>query len=233
MPMIEFEWEMKLPNDYLVDHSQSEGKTRTCVYDGPDKIYLIVDNATGKEAFGPITEQEKNDGRPIPDGCRYVEVDCVENPLVCQLRGPVIDEAEEEYEEEYPHPQSPSIEGYPQLTVQYPLMARDVYNAYNLTVDEHDNITIPVRSVASQLFDREELPTWEDVRKARDMELASSDGRIDSDMPEEIQNKWKAYRKLLRDLPTALADVPPHIAFLMMPYEPGTENPPENGGGLF
>ena len=233
MPMIEFEWEMKLPNDYLVDHSQSQNKTRTAVYDGPDKIYLIVNNETGKEDFGPITEEEKNDGRPIPEGCRYVEVDCLENPLVCQLRAPVIDEAEEEYEEEFAHPQSPLIEGYPQLTVQYPLMARDVYDGMDLTIDKDNNITVPVRSIANQLFGHEQLPTWDEVRKTRNRELANTDGKIDPDMPQEIQDKWKNYRKLLRDMPEKLKDVPPHIAILMMPLEPGTEILPENGDDLF
>ena len=46
----------------------------------------IVNNATGKEELDPITEIEKNDGRPVPDDCRYVEIDCIPTHYV-QLRG--------------------------------------------------------------------------------------------------------------------------------------------------
>lgn len=230
MPMIEFEWTLNLPNDYLVDHSQSEGKTRTAVYDGPDKIYLIVDNETGKEAFGPITEREKNDGRPIPLGCRYVEVDCTENPLVCQLRGPVVDEQEEEYEDEEFHPQSPDIPGYPRLTRQYPLMARDIYDGTDLTIDENDNITVPIKSVAHSFYsDDREFPTWDQIKKRRNQMLADSDGILSDDMPESLQQEWRTYRQRLRDMPTALASVPTHIADQMYPQPPGSDIPPENG----
>lgn len=227
MPMIEFEWEMKIPNDYLVDHSQSEGKTRTCVYDGPDKIYLIVNNETGKEDYGPITEREKNDGRPVPTGCRYVEVDCTENPLVCQLRGPVIDEVEEDNEIEEPHPHSPEIEGYPRYSRWWPILARDVYNGMDLTIDKNDNITVPVFTLAQHMFNRDTLPTWEDVRRERNQLLTSSDSQFTEDMPAEIKNEWLQYRQRLRDITTKLADVPAHIAFMMMPIPPFSD-PPED-----
>ena len=99
MPMISVEYDYAVPNSFMSDHSFSQGKTRTTTYDGPDKIYLIVDE-NGKEHMGPVTAEEKADGRPLPLGCTYHEVDCIENPLFCQLRAPVIDEAEEDHTSE-------------------------------------------------------------------------------------------------------------------------------------
>jgi hypothetical protein len=233
MPMISMEWTYNLPNEYLVDHSFTAGKTRTTEYDGPDKIYLIINNETGKEEFGPITAEEKADGRPIPEGCRYVEVDCTTNPLVCQLKGPVIDEAEEDPEIDTWHPQSPDIPGYERYSYGTPLLPRDIYNKMELSVDENDNITIPVFTPVEILFGGAltEMPNWDYAKKIRNHSLSSSDGAISEDMPVELKEKWKTYRQLLRDFPATMQahNVPPGIALMMLPLEPGAEIPPEDG----
>jgi hypothetical protein len=230
MPMISVDYEYNLPNEFLVDHSQSMGKKRQTTYDGPDKIYLIVNNETGKEQLGPITAEEKADGRPVPLDCRYVEVDCVENPLLCQLRGPVIDEAEEDHTGSQPHPQSPEIEGYRRYTYQTPILPHNVYDKYAITVDSNDNITIPVRSVVEVMYGNSltQLPDWTFVRKQRDKMLAAADGRISDDMPDTLKQEWYTYRQLLRDLPSVMEEnnVPAHIALLMMPEDPDSKRPP-------
>lgn len=230
MPLIEVDYEFKLPNEYMVDHGQDQGKTRTATYDGPDKLYLIVDNETGKEAMGPITAEEKADGRPVPQGCRYVEIDCVENPLLCQLRGPVIDEAEEDYTEEVFHPQSPEIAGYDRLSYQLPLQPSDIYDKHNITVNQDNTIDIPVRSVTDVFLGEDvgDLPDWNFVRKHRDMMLKNSDSELADDMPESLKAEWRAYRQLLRDLPTVMQanSVPPYVAMFMFPEVPFS-TPPE------
>jgi hypothetical protein len=230
MPMISVDYEYNLPNDFLVDHSQSMGKKRQTTYDGPDKIYLIIDNETGREHMGPITAEEKADGRPVPLGCRYVEVDCAENPLLCQLRGPVIDEAEEDHTGSQPHPLSPEIEGYHRYTYQTPILPRNIYDNYAITVDENDNITIPIRTVVEAMYGNAltEFPDWTFVRKQRDKMLAAADGRISDDMPESLKQEWYTYRQLLRDMPAVMEEnnVPAHIALLMMPEDPDSKLPP-------
>ena len=62
MAYISFDFEFPLPNDFLVDHSQSQGKTKTMTYHGPDKIFLYIDKETGKEKYGPVTEDDLADG---------------------------------------------------------------------------------------------------------------------------------------------------------------------------
>lgn len=235
MPMISVEYEYNLPNDYLVDHKQTLGKKRKTTYDGPDRIFLIVDNETNKEDFGPVTPEDLADGRPLPQGCRYVEIDCATNPLICQLRGPVIDELEEEIDEsliEF-HPDSPDIPGYKRIRRPAPILPKDVYNKYDLIIDSKNNITLKTRSVKDVLFGEGAfnkmpegwLPDWDFVRKHRDHELQKTDGRISIDMPESIKAKWQEYRQLLRDLPAVMQanNVPAHIALLMFPDDPDNE----------
>ena len=71
-------WQLSLPNDFLTDHSFSDGKQRDQTYDGPDKIFLQI-NAEGKEVYGPLTEDDIADGRPKPlDVVQWYEVDCAD-----------------------------------------------------------------------------------------------------------------------------------------------------------
>lgn len=236
MPLISVDYEYNLPNEFMVDHSFSEGKTRETTYDGPDRIFLIVNNETGKEEFGPVTPEDLADGRPLPLGCRYVEVDCTENPLVCQLRAPIIDEAEDEHTSSYAHPESPLVEGYPQYIVQLPILVRNVYDRYNLVVNPDDTITVPTYTVNDALFGKDafpSLPGWDYIRMKRNAEIAKSDGKIGEDTPQAVKDKWLAYRQLLRDLPQALADVPPWIVVKMFPLDPDNQELPPDSNDPF
>jgi hypothetical protein len=125
MSNISVEFDLNLPNEFLVDHSQSEGKTRKFTYHGPDKIWLQI-GEDGTETHGPLTAEDIADGRPVPaDVVEWLEVDCTTNPLVCQLRGPIINELQEERTgEEIVHPGSPAIDGYPQLAISTAFNAR-------------------------------------------------------------------------------------------------------------
>ena len=234
MPLVSVDYEYNLPNEFLVDHTFTDGKKRETTYDGPDKIYLIIDKETGVEKMGPVTAEEKADGRPVPLDCQYWEFDCVENPLFCQLRAPVIDEVEEEHTDSYFHPQSPEIPGYPRYVIQTPILPRNIYNKYKTRVNlETGELVLPVFEVNESMFGDHMVGkevTWDYVRKQRDYELKKSDGRWTTDMPESLQNQWKEYRQLLRDLPTVLeeAGVPPNVALKMFPAEPLSEAPPHD-----
>lgn len=230
--MISVDYTFNLPNEYCVDHEQTDGKTRTATYDGPDVLYLIIDNETGKEAFGPITELEKRDGRPCPEGCRYVEVDCIENPLIAQLRSPVIDEAEEDYTDAVRPPGVVEIEGYKVFEYQIPLQPKDVYDPLSIHVDDEDNITVEKRTVEWAIMGIDgRLPTWDDVRAKRATMLKASDSEITDDMPEDLRARWMDYRQKLRDWPGVMeaAGVPPQFAYHMGPIDPASELDPLTG----
>lgn len=233
--MVEFEWTLNLPNEYMVDHSFTDGNTRTCVYDGPDKLYLIIDNETGAEAYGPITELEKADGRPVPAGCRYVEVDCIANPLIGQLRGPVLDEMEEDYTDYTYPPGYTDIDGYRDFSYQIPLRPIDVYDPESIRVDEDDNITIQARTIPwAVMGGGDRLPNWDDVRAKRMQLLKNSDSEVTDDMPQELKDKWADYRQRLRDWPNIMQEnnVPAWIAYNMEPIDPASEDEAINGDDL-
>jgi hypothetical protein len=230
--IIHVEYQLELPNDFLVDHSLSEGKTRTCLYDGPDKIYLQI-GEDGTEKYGPLTADDIADGRPMPaDVVEWFEVDCTTDPLICQLRGQPIDELEEEYTGSTPHPQSPSIDGYPQFSYQTPLMPDDLYDKHSVKIVDGE-LTIRRYDVREKLIgDKDEDFTWDDIRRHRDGLLQNTDGKVTEDMPDSLKNAWKEYRQKLRDFPETMqaAGVQPNIAYYMIPENPDALRPALNGG---
>lgn len=223
---IRVEYDLALPNSFLVDHATTDGNTRTAVYDGPDKIYLQI-GADGREVAGPLTEDDILDGRPMPEDCvDWFEVDCATNPLVCQLRGPVVDELEEEYTGETIHPGSPEIDGYPQFSYGTPIMPNDLYDKESLRVVDGE-ITIARYTVPQKLLDRDAELTWEEIRQKRNDALSACDSKTADDMPAALLQEWKTYRQKLRDFPATMeaAGVAPSIAFYMFPEEPEFTNP--------
>lgn len=231
---IHLEYELVLPNDFLIDHDTTEGKTRTTTYDGPDKIYLQI-GEDGTEVHGPLTEDNIMDGRPMPaDVVEWFEVDCTENPLVCQLRGPIDNSKQEEYTGTVlVSSKTPEIEGYPQFSYNTPLMPSDIYDKYKLRVVDGE-VVIPRFSVTEKLLDRKDDLTWEEIRRKRDDILSSTDGKVTEDMPEDLKTEWKAYRQLLRDMPATLQDagVEPNWAFYMFPDSPDALKAPKDSPDL-
>jgi|TARA_B110000090_G_C13398676_1_gene452364 hypothetical protein len=234
MAMISIDYTYNLPNEHCVDHEQTDGNTRTTTYDGPDKIFLVVENATGKEHMGPVTELERNDGRPVPEGCRYVEVDCITNPLVCQLRAPIIDEVEEDHDDSVKPTGVVEIDGYDAFEYQIPILPKDVYDPLDITIDADDNITLTKRSVMHAVMgvDGEaRYPTYDDVRYKRAQLMKNSDSEIVDDMPADMKQMWLDYRDKLRQWPNVMeaANVPAIFAYNMEPIDPGMASDPTDG----
>jgi hypothetical protein len=233
MAMISVDYTFNLPNEPCVDHEQTDGNTRTATYDGPDTIFLIINNETGLEECGPITELEKADGRPVPDGCRYLEVDCITNPLVCELRAPVLDEEQEDYTSDARPPGVVEVdEHHAVFTYQTPLSVTDVYDPLGIIVDSDDNITLTKRSPCWLIMGGDgRLPTYDDVRNKRMQLLKNSDSEITDDMPAAMRQRWLDYRQRLRDWPSAMEDlnIPAEFAYNMEPHDPGMDEDPADG----
>ena len=230
---ISVEYDLPLPNEFLVDHSFTDGKTRKATYDGPDKIWLQI-GADGTEKAGPLNEDDILDGRPMPaDVTDWVEVDCATNPLICQLRGMPIDEKEEEYTDSVVFSGTPAIDGYPQFSYGTPIMPGDIYDRDSVKVVS-GNVTIQPFTPVGKLLDREADLTWDDIRKHRNNALQATDGKVTEDMPADLKAKWKTYREKLRDFPATMAanSVTPNAAFYMMPNSPDDEVSPTNGGSF-
>jgi hypothetical protein len=232
MAMISVDYEYSLPNEYCVDHEFTKGLKRTATYDGPDKLFLIINNETGREEVGPITELEKADGRPLPAGCRYVEIDCIANPLICQLRGPIIDEAEEDHTGATMPPGVIEIEGYAPFEYQTPLLPRNIWDSTSLHCDENDNVTFRVKTPTEAIMGVEgRLPTYDDVRAKRAQLMKNSDSELVEDMPDDMKALWKDYRQRLRDWPNVMeeAGIPAEFAYNMEPIDPAMLKDPITG----
>jgi len=222
--IISVEFDLGLPNEYMVDHSQSEGKTRKFTYHGPDKIYLQL-GADGTEKYGPLTEDEILDGRPIPaDVVEWYEVDCATNPLVCQLRGPVVNELQESYDDEsYVHPNSSVLEGTTTMNVYGPPKPCDIYDATTGVKKEEDgSLSVKKLSTLEAIHGDEKNITMLALKRQRDQLLRNSDGQVAPDMPAGLKADWESYRQNLRDFPSVIesAGIDPNIAFYMFPEQP-------------
>ena len=233
-------WQLSLPNSFLVDHSFSDGKQRDQTYDGPDKIYLQI-GADGKEKYGPLTEDDIADGRPKPaDVVQWYEVDCARSnlhTLICQLRGPVVNEKEEDRGagSDVFHAGSPDLtaDGYDRFTYSSTLFPDDIYNYESITVANAgsagpDDISITAFTPKEKMNGVDLDKTWDHVRAHRNNVLSNSDGQIAEDMPDALKEQWKTYRQQLRDLPSKMqaAGVHPNFADLMFPAEPNFTDPP-------
>ena len=227
MPMVQFQFTYDIPNELCVDHSFTDGNTRTTTYDGPDKLFFIVDE-NGREEIGPVTEIEKNDGRPVPDNCRYVEIDCIDNPVLCQLRGPIIDEEEEDHTgEATPSTGATTVTGYKPFTYQTPVLPYQFYDPLAITFNADNTYTIPVREPRDTVMglDVDRDLTWDDVRAKRDMLLKNSDSELVDDMPQSLKDAWQDYRQRLRDWPNAMQNAgnSPLFAYYMEPIQVGAD----------
>lgn len=222
--IISVEFDLGLPNEYMVDHSQSEGKTRKFTYHGPDKIYLQL-GEDGTEKHGPLTEDDIVDGRPVPaDVVEWYEVDCTTNPLVCQLRGPVVNELQESYDDEpYLHPQTQVLDGTSTMKIYGPPKPCDIYDSiYGIKKEADGSLSVRKLSTLEAIHGDERNITILDLRRQRDQLLKNSDGQVAPDMPTELQDEWKLYRQQLRDFPSIIegAGIDPNIGWYMFPEQP-------------
>lgn len=229
MDIISKKFVYNIPNEFLVDHSFSQGKTSEYTYWGPEKLYLQISNDTNKEIYGPLTEDDRADGRPIPANCYLFEINANDYPLIMQLRAPIINEKQKIHDgETIPHPLSPEIEGYTRLTYQLPILPDDVYDKSSLEIVNNVPTIKPFTVVQKILGShRTEEYTWDEIRKQRDLMLDSSDGSVAGDMPEALKNEFIIYRQKLRDLPSVMQanNVPPSVAKFMFPDHPHSKRP--------
>ena len=174
------------------------------------------------------------------DVVQWYEVDCAKSDLhtlICQLRGPVVNEKEEsrDLSTDVAHPGSPDLssDGYTQFIYGSVLYPDDIYNQDTITVSNPgsagpDDITISCFTPREKMNGVDLDKTWDMVRSHRNNELANSDGKVTEDMPDDLKTKWKTYRQQLRDLPAKMqaASVHPNVADMMFPGPPDYEAPP-------
>lgn len=168
----------------------SEGKTGTAKYTGPDRIWVFVDENTGalSRVTPPLTAREDGADVPTPIGHKKVEVVAEDNPFIISL---ILGSNVETLN------QTTITENLPDGSIIEYNKIPTIDQAYNLSeliYNLKDNKWIVPAYQTSSI-------TWDDVINARNGALTASDGKIAPDQPDSVKQPWIEYRQALRDLP--------------------------------
>jgi hypothetical protein len=184
------------PDDYLYQTNEL-GKTGNWVYNGPDKIWVLVNAETNRYAGRFLTEKEDGEHYPTPIDMVKVFVDCTTNPLLCTLVGAdeirdynLLDQVEEELPDGnvYKRPQTPPPDHtYELMDIEYSPSTNSFVTPYPWKKPHSD---------------------WEAIRQWRNHALIAIDHIAPADAPEGVKAKWEAYRQALRDLPQTYGAAP-------------------------
>jgi len=180
------------PNE-MFSSSVSEGKTATINYTGPDRVWIMVDNDTGKISPPYYTSMEDGAEIPVPPGMTRVELSA-DNDEHLKIMGVMNRSLISE------------PVGAANLTETLPDGTTYVYTEPMPLPSVHllDDITYNFDSSSWTIPYRSPQVTWDEVIQVRNNMLVASDGRIAPDMPDSVKQPWIEYRQLLRDLPTTL-----------------------------
>ena len=203
-------------DDYLAQ-TNDLGKTATWTYDGPDRIWLLVDD-TDLTIHSWKDDEEDGSEYPTPLHMYKVELDCNENPLLATLVGAdqIRDYTEfDQYVEELPCGGTYSRPLIPPPDHTYEL-SEIKYNPSTGTFDEPYPWKRPHKDWAMQRDERNKL-------------LAISDDKVHDDMPASVKKAWEDYRQSLRDMPQTYGaahagETPTIDAWKAQPIHPPGEN---------
>lgn len=219
MSYITKQFTYNIPDEYLSDKF-TKGLTGSWSYKGPEVVYLQIDKETGKEVGWCLWEPRDLE-RPCPLNCERIKLECTKDPLLAHICNDLNHPEEEAFRRNKKWVvfyQAPA--GYESILKPDSLEPRDIYDAYNIKYNFNTKeFILPVRTF-ELLYPGSSGYTWDTVRAARNKALEDTDGKVSPDMPKSIQEKWQTYRNLLRDLPDALAEFPPHLAIHMFPKAP-------------
>jgi hypothetical protein len=219
-PRIEKTFTWPMPDEWRSTEFTA-GRTGTWTYKGPRFLTFEIDKESGRENGWCLTTERELE-KPCPLNAVRITVDCTlndENALVCEIANDHGDPAAVEFrtfrEWKILHEGPP---GYNHTWYTDEMEPRDIYDEFSITYDfETGKFNLPVKGWENE--GRMDV-TWDDIKELRNKFLSDTDGKISDDMPAELQQKWRDYRQLLRDLPTALAHIPPFQAAKMFPTSP-------------
>lgn len=176
--------------DTLYAATDSNNRTASASFTGPDRIWVFVDENTGKwtRQYSPLTTLEDGATVPVPAGTKRVEIVAANNPMIIAM----IHESMVTYSDV-----SKTTEVLPNgSTVDYNTVATlsETYNVDDLTYNFATNSWNAFNYIGSSI-------SWQDVLNHRNGALTGSDGKISPDMPTAVKQPWLTFRQALRDLP--------------------------------
>lgn len=177
--------------DKLYSTLDTQNKTGSATYTGPDRIWVFVDATTGKfcQHYSDLTTREDGADVPVPIGTRKIEIVAAQDPLIISLiRANMCSTNNQTVVRE-------TLPTGDEITYNGTATPNQTYELSELTYDLNNNawLTPPYRIMNI---------TWDDIINARNGLLTASDGKIAPDMPDALKTIWTTYRQALRDLPT-------------------------------
>lgn len=179
-----------LPDDQYYQTNDLK-KVATNVYNGPEKVYVLVDAVTNKLTGAQISETQHEFWNNTSHRDYSVEVDCNEDTLICSFFNGSIDPDREQISEDillsipYVRPEPPM----PDHTFE----VREI--EYDRTLEKFKKPTVW----------KESFVVWEksDTKSSkihwRNNQLAATDRQLSEDLPESLYNRMIEYRQYLRD----------------------------------
>ena len=182
----------KTPNEQW-STNDSQNKTATVTYTGPDKLWAFIDDDTQRISPPVYTSLHDGDSIPVPPGMTRVMLDAnVQDDLkvMAMLNGMLVTEPVGYTETAVALP-----DGSTYLD-RSPLFVTDIHNI--------DTVTYNFGTRSWNFSYRTSPVAWEDIINARNAKLTASDGRISPDMPEALKTVWTEYRAALRNFPATM-----------------------------
>lgn len=189
MTNISKEFTYKLADEMFVE-SGEQNRTTTLTYNGPEKIYLVVDSSSNKLTGSDIDPDRYDTYNDSTEGSYAVEIDCNEDTLVCAIwqKHGFNDSKIQEIEE--------TIEGN-LVPYKYNEPAKPI-ETYELTEIEYDPITQKFKKPFP--WKKPEMD-WDILFNIRQVSIAASDVISSEDLPASLATKVSEYRTYLRDFP--------------------------------
>ena len=189
------EFTYKVPNS-LYSSSDSDGKTVTASYTGPDRCWMFPNlDGSNKGKLTNVSSEKlaSDDGAdiPVPEGTVRVLVTVADDPLIMAIIEP--------------EGSAVTIAGQSQTTESLPGGNEWKENA-KLEVGQ----AYKEQALLEYDVDKEEWKTpeyhtaptdWDSLIDIRNNMLVASDSKIAPDMPDAVKAPWIAYRTALRDIP--------------------------------
>ena len=238
MKQITKDFTYDIPDEYLAQ-TKANGDTATASYTGPAKLWVFVQEQTGKNTSDAMQLDENWDGNPdlpAPEGQVKVELDCEgADTLICAIFLPhsvsvknvtdVVTELPEDYGKySNPWPPTPDHAYEREMLVYKP----DTADIADTAGKEHTGGDW-------ELTFKQPWMTWGTMTQLRNDLLAMSDGKVSFDQPDSVKQPWIDWRQKMRDLPTVwkrgeAGEFPAHmVKFPAEPTRGGFADPPPAG----
>ena len=200
---VEIKFSYDMPDAYLYQ-STKLGKKGSHTYKGPEKLWIFMDKMTNTRAGDSGGQDLEPDYMP-PANTYKVLIDCVENPLICELLEPDVDQVRidgAEYTTETLPVKRKNGENFVHMEPAQPTPAHTYEIAdIEFNPNGHDPKTGIGGTWVYPLPFKKPHVSWYSLKKTRWSKLSGSDGHVQDDMPAALKKEWEDYRKVLREIP--------------------------------